>query len=339
MHARGGAGMMETMASSKNPTGPGSSFAALVESSYNDPELCGEVPSLEAMSAAAPDVPEDIDAVELRDLAVRVAGQAAALIRTRRAELAGPQGAGLHAHHTKSSAVDPVTEVDEASESFITGELLAARPFDGLLGEEGAARESSSGVTWVVDPIDGTVNFLYGVPDYAVSIGAVVDGEPVAGCVVNVAQDVTYAAALGHGATVVRGGSSPQPVHPRTETDPALSLVATGFGYEASRRRAQAEVLVRLLPRVRDIRRIGAAALDICRVAEGSVDVYYEHGIKAWDCAAGTIIAREAGCAVVHPGMEADGKNGAIFFAAQPSVAPAAWVTLSEAKGTDKIPA
>ncbi len=275
---------------------------------------------------------------ELRALAIAVARDAAELVRTKRAEIEAHDGLGAHTT-TKTSAVDPVTEVDTASEKFIVAALSAARPGDGFLGEEGASTISTTGVTWIVDPIDGTVNFLYGIPEYSVSIGAVVDGEPVAGAVINVARGVVYHAGLGQGAVREFGDGTAEALVPRTEADPALALLATGFGYSAAQRAHQAELLTRLLPQVRDIRRMGSAALDLCRVAEGSVDGYFEHGIKAWDCAAGTIIAREAGCSVRHPGMDADGHSGAVIFAAQPSVEPALWDLLESVGATEAMPA
>ena len=237
-------------------------------------------------TATAPSV------VELVAVAEEVARAAGALVlegRRQHVEVAA----------TKSSAVDVVTAMDLASEDLVRRELARLRPDDGLLGEEGGYRPGTSGVTWVVDPIDGTVNYLYGVPAYAVSVG-VVAGDPdperwtaVAGAVHSVVDGVTYTAGLGQGAH--RDGE-PLAVNPARPL--ATSLVGTGFGYVAERRRAQGRVLAELLPRVRDIRRIGSAALDLCRVAEGTLDVVYERGLNAWDVAAGEIIAREAGAQV-----------------------------------------
>ena len=263
-----------------------------------------------------------INVEELRDFAAATARAAAARIRTQRAALIDADGLAAHTQ-TKSSAVDPVTEVDQATERFITEQIVFARPGDGILGEEGADVLSSTGITWIVDPIDGTVNFLYGINEYAVSIGAAVDGEIVAGAVINVVRGDLYSAALGHGATLETSDGTVRKLHCRTETDPALALVATGFGYAAGRRQAQAELLCRLLPQVRDIRRMGAAALDLCRVAEGSVDAYYEHGINAWDCAAGAIIAAEAGAVVNRPGLNKGAKDGELTWACGGSLASA----------------
>ena len=265
---------------------------------------------------------EQIDFLQLRDFAVSTATRAAELISTRRAELVAGDGIAAHTH-TKSSDVDPVTEVDTATEVFIASTIRTQRPRDGIFGEEGANVESTSGVTWIVDPIDGTVNFLYGVPDYAVSIGAEYQGHLVAGAVVNVARGRTYAAATGHGATVTAADGKTHELRCGKAQDPALALVATGFGYGAQRRAAQAELLNEILPKVRDIRRIGAAALDLCRVAEGTVDAYFEHGINAWDFAAGAVIAREAGAVVHHPSFEKGAAQGELTWCAGADLAPA----------------
>ena len=224
----------------------------------------------------------------LADLALRVAREAAALVRQRRT-------GDVTVAATKSSAVDIVTEADRASEELIRELLLAERPGDGFLGEEGDDLPSSSGVRWVVDPIDGTVNFLYGLPQYAVSIAAERDGETVAGVVLNVASTVEYVGHLAdeHGpAVVTRDGA---PITVREPTPLALRLVATGFNYDAGIRRLQAIALVELITMVRDVRRQGSCALDLCHVAEGAVDGYVEEGVNLWDHAAGGLIARIAG--------------------------------------------
>jgi myo-inositol-1(or 4)-monophosphatase len=195
--------------------------------------------------------------------------------------------------------VDVVTAVDTASEELIVGRLLAARPGDGVLGEEGAAREGTSGVRWVIDPIDGTVNFLYDLPAYAVSIAAEVDGEVVAGVVLNVATGELFTATRGGGAHF-SSPARPEPVL-LTGSRPASleqTLVATGFGYQVEQRRAQGAVVAALLPRVRDIRRFGSAALDLCAAAMGRTDAYYELDLNPWDHAAGALVAAEAGLVV-----------------------------------------
>jgi len=228
---------------------------------------------------------------ELRDLALEVAREAAALVADRRRH-------GVEVAATKSSLVDVVTEVDRASEALIRERILAKRPDDSFLGEEGDDVHGTSGVRWIVDPVDGTVNLLYGVPAYAVSIAAEADGPDgrrvVAGVVINAATGVEYAAALGEGAT--RDG---QPIHTRPQGPLERRLVGTGFGYLRESRVIQADGLTRLLPEIRDIRRMGACALDLCAVAEGSLDAYLEEGVHLWDHAAGGLVAAEAG-AVVH---------------------------------------
>jgi len=224
---------------------------------------------------------------ELAGIALDVARAAAELVRGRAAQ-------GVTVAATKSSDVDVVTEADRASEALIRGLLAERRPDDGFLGEEGSDAAGRSGVRWVIDPIDGTVNFLYGLPQYAVSIAAERDGEVVAGVVLNVATGTEYVAHAGpDGApAATRDGEplavrSPAPLHKR--------LVATGFSYDAGLRELQARALVRMLPRVRDIRRLGSCALDLCHVAEGSVDAYVEEGVNLWDHAAGGLVARVAG--------------------------------------------
>lgn len=253
---------------------------------------------------------------ELRDICVEVAQSAAELVVLQRDFLA-KHGSIAQVTSTKSSAVDPVTAVDEAAEARIADQLRARRPDDGIVGEEGANATGTTGVQWIVDPIDGTVNFLYGLPAYAVSIGAAVDGECVAGAVVNVYSGEVYSAARGEGAYVARGGEHIR-LHASQADNTETALVATGFSYDASWRKSQADLLRRILPRVRDIRRIGSAALDLCNVAEGRVDAYYEHGTHPWDYAAGVVIAQEAGAVVEHPGVEDAAGIGAPVIAAAP---------------------
>ena len=226
-------------------------------------------------------MPPDFPA--LRDLARDVALEAATLVRARGA-------AGVAVADTKSSPVDIVTEADRAAEELLHARLTAARPDDGFLGEEGASRESRSGVTWVVDPIDGTVNFLYGIPQYAVSVAASVEGRVVAGVVVNVASGECFTATLGGGAFLDGARLAVRPTVPLSER-----LVGTGFSYRAEVRAVQAGCVARLLPRVRDIRRLGAAALDLCAVGAGRLDGYVEEGLNPWDSAAGGLVATEAG--------------------------------------------
>jgi len=193
----------------------------------------------------------------------------------------------------KSTATDLVTEVDHAVEALIIDRLSTRRPEDGFLGEEGGNRTSRSGVRWVVDPIDGTTNFVYRIPAFAVSIAAECDGVTVAGVVSVPSLGETFTAVLGGGARC-----NGVPIAASTETELATSLVATGFSYDAARRAAQGAVVARVLPRVRDIRRMGAASVDLCSVACGRLDGYYESGLKPWDWAAGALIASEAGALV-----------------------------------------
>ncbi|GAB3702051.1 inositol monophosphatase family protein [Corynebacterium nasicanis] len=270
--------------------------------------------------------------VALRDIAIAVAGEAAAKILDKRAELAAQAGGDLRGFSaTKSSAVDPVTIVDTLAEDFIADRLASLRPADGLIGEEGSERASRSGVSWIVDPIDGTVNFLYGLPEYAVSIAAAVDGEVLAGCVINVPRGHVYSAARGHGAHVEREGER-RALRCNKVDDPALALVATGFSYSAAWRAQQAQLLAEILPQVRDIRRMGAAALDLCRVAEGTVDAFYEHGLHCWDFAAGALIAREAGAVVHTPCLSTPGSAGEPVSGAAGALA-GAWQDLLESAG------
>jgi myo-inositol-1(or 4)-monophosphatase len=194
---------------------------------------------------------------------------------------------------TKSTGTDMVSEVDRAAEALIVERLLTARPDDGMVGEEGTDLSGTSGVRWVIDPLDGTTNYLYGLPGFGVSIAADVDGEVVAGVVLDVVRDELYAATRGGGAT--RDGT---PIRASAAAALATALVATGFSYESARRERQAAVLVAVLPHVRDIRRFGAAAVDLCLVACGRVDAYYERGLAPWDLAAGGLIAAEAGAVV-----------------------------------------
>ncbi len=186
-----------------------------------------------------------------------------------------------------------VTAVDREVERLIVEGILAARPGDGILGEEGADVEGSSGYRWLIDPIDGTTNYLYGHPGFAVSIACELDGEAIVGVVNDPLHGDVFTATLAGGAT--RNG---EPIRCSQETDLAKALVATGFGYDPARRRAQAVVVAELIGEVRDIRRMGAAAVDLCSVACGRVDAYYERGLNAWDLAAGALIAAEAGAVI-----------------------------------------
>ncbi|WP_123814109.1 inositol monophosphatase family protein [Myceligenerans xiligouense] len=230
-----------------------------------------------------------IDIAGLRALAVRLATTAGALVREGRPET-------VEVAATKSTGTDPVTEMDRASEDLLREILAAERPDDAILGEEGDDVAGTSGLTWVVDPIDGTVNYLYGVAGWAVSV-AVVAGPPdpaewtiLAGAVHSVPQNTTWSAGLGEGAT--RDG---RPIGVSRPASLSECLVGTGFGYDADRRASQAVVLTHVLPQVRDIRRLGSAAIDLCLLAQGAIDLYYERGLNPWDMAAGALVATEAG--------------------------------------------
>jgi myo-inositol-1(or 4)-monophosphatase len=186
-----------------------------------------------------------------------------------------------------------VTDVDRASEALIVGTIEQERPGDGILGEEGSAREGTTGVRWVIDPIDGTTNYLYGYPVFAVSIGIEVEGEVVAGVVRHPSMGETFTAVREQGARC-----NGRPIAVSGKDDLATALVGTGFAYDAEGRARQARWLAQVLPRVRDIRRAGAASLDLCWVACGRLDAFYEQGLAPWDIAAGALIATEAGAQV-----------------------------------------
>ena len=226
----------------------------------------------------------DLD--ELLALALRLAGRAAALLL----EGLGHVHAGLA---TKTSGTDMVSDVDRASERLIVEGLRSARPGDSIVGEEGASHRGTSGVCWVIDPLDGTTNYLYAIPAFTVSIAAELDGRAQVGVVADPVHAETFAAVRGRGATC--NGVA---IHCATKADLATALVGTGFSYEPERRRAQAGTLTRVVPAVRDIRRAGAASLDLCWVANGRLDGYYEQGLQPWDFAAGALIASEAGATV-----------------------------------------
>ncbi|MEU4835485.1 inositol monophosphatase family protein [Streptosporangium sp. NPDC023615] len=213
---------------------------------------------------------------------------------------------------TKSSPTDVVTALDRASEELIRDRIKAVRPDDAILGEEGGPTGDGR-VRWIVDPIDGTVNFLYGVPEWAVSIAVEVDGEVIAGVVNIVPRAEVFTAVRGRGAWL-----SGERLSCNTGVPLDQALIATGFGYGTGRRAVQAEVLRHVLPRVRDIRRGGSAASDLCAVAAGRVDGYYERGPQQWDYAAGGLIAAEAGARV--GGLEGKGANPGLTLCAAPGL-------------------
>ena len=249
---------------------------------------------------------------ELLDLARSIAITAGELAARRRLE-------GAEIAESKSSPEDIVTHADREVEQLVRELLAKARPLDGFVGEESGADAGSSGLSWIVDPIDGTVNYFYGVPHYAVSIAVVEGGQDpaswtaLAGAVVNPAIGEVFTASAGEGAFL---GDRRLRVK---ETPLSLALVATGFSYSAVRRREQAAVVTGLVGEIRDIRRTGTASLDLCAVACGRADAYYETGLKPWDHAAGALVAREAGATV--SGLDGRAGDGVFLLAAAPELA------------------
>ncbi|WP_441960881.1 inositol monophosphatase family protein [Mycolicibacterium houstonense] len=252
------------------------------------------------------------DALALRAVAEQLAAEAADLVTRRRAEVFGAEAEStgdrvrddVRAVRSKSTPTDPVTIVDTETERWLRERLAVLRPGEAILGEEeGGQHEGRSGVSWVLDPIDGTVNFVYGIPAYAVSVAVQYDGRSVAGAVANVPGGEVYSAALGHGAEVIRAGTR-TPLRCSAVDDLAMTLLGTGFAYDPHQRARQAEVLARVLPSVRDVRRIGSCALDLCMVAAGRLDAYYEAGVQLWDWAAAALIAAEAGATVWLPASD-----------------------------------
>jgi myo-inositol-1(or 4)-monophosphatase len=213
----------------------------------------------------------------------------------------------------KSSPTDVVTAADKAVERLLVDAVRAHRPHDGLLAEEGTSDDGTTSLRWVIDPIDGTVNYLYGIPQWAVSIGVEDSHGTLVGVVFDPAKDELWQAVRGAGATL--NGAS---LRCSAVTSLGQSLVATGFGYDGRRRAAQARLMPALLPAVRDIRRLGSGALDLCAVAAGRVDAYFEQGLSPWDLSAGTLIASEAGARVA--GLHGRPASSALVLAAPPGV-------------------
>jgi myo-inositol-1(or 4)-monophosphatase len=255
---------------------------------------------------------------DLLAIAVRVARDAAATARRMRDE-------AITDVQTKSTDTDVVTAADRAVERQVVDALRRERPGDGVLGEEygDSAAPEAGAVRWILDPIDGTVNYLYGLPQYAVSLAAEVDGVVVAGVVRNAATGDEWTATLGGGAW--RDGRR-LTGSPRDSLD--QTLLATGFGYDPARRAHQGAVLAGLITRVRDIRRFGAAALDLCMAAEGMVDAYFEKGLNAWDHAAGGLVATEAGLRV--SGLDGGAAGKEMLIAAPPALFEALHDALAE---------
>ncbi|MGW3239058.1 inositol monophosphatase family protein [Streptomyces olivaceus] len=257
------------------------------------------------------DVTTDLLHADLLEIAREAAHRAGTLLRDGRP-------ADLAVAATKSSPIDVVTEMDIAAEKLITELIAARRPEDGILGEEGSATEGTSGVRWVVDPLDGTVNYLYGLPTWAVSIAAEQDGERVAAAVAVPMRGEAFHAVLGGGAWATGAWEGERRLACRAAAPLDQALVSTGFNYVADVRAEQAEIARRLIPLVRDIRRGGSAAIDLCDVAAGRLDGYYERGLHPWDLAAGDLIAREAGAET--GGRPGERPSGTLTIAATPSV-------------------
>ena len=234
------------------------------------------------------DLAEPPSPTTLEELAVELAEGAARLVRDARR--AGG-GTGALEVTAKSTATDLVTDVDRATERWLIGQLGEQRPSDAVLGEEGGGRAGSSRVRWLLDPIDGTVNFVLGIPHFAVSVAAEVDGVVVAGAVSNPLSGETFRASLGGGAFL----GNERLAGPR-DVPLGRAVVATGFGYDAAVRARQVAAVAPLLPRFADIRRLGAASLDLCFLAAGRVDAYFEAALNPWDHAAGGLVAAETGC-------------------------------------------
>jgi len=263
--------------------------------------------------------------MELRDIAVLLAREAGEMVREGRSR--GVEVAGV-----KSSAIDIVTTMDLAAEAHLRTRLAELRPDDAILGEEGDDTSGTSGITWILDPIDGTVNYLYGLPHYGVSVAAVSGPAESrawtaeAGAVFEGGAGVVWSAARGHGA--FRDGER---LAARIGPTLEQALLGTGFQYVAERRIRQGGVVTELLGKVRDIRRLGASSIDLCMVAAGRLDAYYEHGLNAWDFAAAALIAQEAGVRV--EGFDGDPASEAITIAAWPETFSALHDALDSAGG------
>lgn len=276
------------------------------------------------MSSTNPMTDDAADHAALETLAVELAEGAAELARRGRAD-------GLDIA-SKSTATDLVTDVDRQVERWLIDRLAERRPGDAVLGEEGGDRSAGagdSGVRWVLDPIDGTVNFVLGLPQYAVSVAAEIAGTVVAGAVCNPETGETFHARLGGGARL--NGAT---LHGPRDVPLARAVVGTGFSYDAAMRSRQVAVVVPLLPRVADIRRLGASSLDLCFVAAGRLDGYFEAGLHRWDYAAGGLIAAEAGC--VSSGLRGRPPSERLFAVAGPALADDLFALLEEL-GADEV--
>lgn len=265
-------------------------------------------------------VPGDEVLAELERLAVEVALEAGRLIVDDRP-------ADLGVSKTKSTATDVVTVMDQRAQDLLRSRLQEARPGDGFLGEEEGGTDRQSEITWVVDPIDGTVNYLYAIPSYAVSVAAVVGDpttpgawRPVAGAVVNPVTGELFHARLGGGAWLRHGDREPRRLTIGEPPSLGHALAGTGFGYDTRRRLWQATMLVEVLPHLRDIRRIGSAALDICAVAAGTLDCYFERGLNPWDMAAAWLVLTESGA--IFSGLAGGPPDQAMVVGAAPGLHP-----------------
>ena len=243
------------------------------------------------------------DFAALLELAESVALAAGELLANRTATFALSE---------KTSAVDFATQMDIASEKLIVESLLAARPTDGIIGEEGAARDSTSGITWVIDPLDGTVNYFYGLPGWNVSIAAKDASGVCVGVVYSPSTNSLWTATRGGGASF-----NGEPIRCNNPVELDMALLGTGFAYDRERRKYQASIVEKIIPNCRDIRRAGAAAVDLCYVAMGALDGYFEFGLKEWDLAAGGLVAAEAGALVTG-----DTHAGETVVAAGPALYP-----------------
>ena len=252
-----------------------------------------------------------LEATALESVAVEAARAAAALVRD---QYGRPLTVGL-----KTSPTDVVTETDLRAEEVLRAHLLTATPEAGLLGEEGGASSRASRLQWVVDPLDGTINFLYSVPLFAVSVAAAVDGEVVAGAVVDVLRDEVFSAHRGGGARL--DGAPVAVSECRALPD---ALVLTGFSYQADERAREGRIVAEVLPRARDLRCFGSAALELCWVACGRADGYFQRGTAIWDRAAGTLIAAEAGADDELPCPE----NGDLAIIATPAIFDDLWAVV-----------
>ncbi|MDT5089964.1 MAG: monophosphatase [Mycobacterium sp.] len=277
-------------------------------------------------------------------MAEGLADEAAAFVRQRRAEVFGADAGadGDDAVQSKTTPTDPVTIVDTETEQLLRDRLTQLRSGDAVLGEESGgpadpADAAPGTVTWVLDPIDGTVNFVYGIPAYAVSVAAQIDGVSVAGAVADVVGGRLYSAAAGLGAHVTDAEGTRR-LRCSAVDDLSLALVGTGFAYSLRRRSVQAQLVSKIVPKVRDVRRMGSAALDLCMVAAGRLDAYYEHGLHVWDSAAGALIAAEAGARLLLPEPGDPQRNAALVVAAAPGIADQLLAALGQFDGLAPIP-